>query len=60
MNLMPRQRLGILTVFWLLGLGAGYLFIPAGFEFFGNPHPWIFTGILGIFIGRVILGDADK
>ena len=57
---MPRQRLGILTVFWLLGLGAGYLFIPAGFEFFGNPHPWIFTGILGIFIGRVILGDADK
>jgi hypothetical protein len=41
-------------------LGAGYLFIPEGFEIFGNPYPWVFTGILGIFIGRLILGDADQ
>jgi hypothetical protein len=60
MNLMPGQRIGVLAVFWLIGLGAGYLFIPEGFEIFGNPYPWVFTGILGIFIGRLILGDADQ
>ncbi len=56
----PGQRLGVVILFWLMGLGAGYIFIPAGFEFFGNPYPWFFTGLLGIFLGRLILGDADK
>ncbi|KRO50404.1 MAG: hypothetical protein ABR71_03770 [Actinobacteria bacterium BACL4 MAG-120820-bin23] len=60
MLMKPGQRLGVLIVFWLLGLGAGYIFIPVGFEFFGNPYPWFFTALLGVFLGRLILGDADK
>ena len=60
LHMKPGQRLGVLIVFWLLGLGTGYIFIPVGFEFFGNPYPWFFTALLGVFLGRLILGDADK
>jgi len=43
-----------------MGLGAGYILIPPGFEVFGSPHPWILTGILGMGLGRLIAGDADR
>jgi len=56
----PGQRFGTVIAFWLMGLGAGYILIPPGFEVFGSPHPWILTGILGMGLGRLIAGDADR
>jgi len=56
----PGQRFGVLIVFWLLGMGAGYIFIPEGFHFLGDTSSWLLTGFLGVFLGRLILGDADK